>query len=88
MPSEILEVLKESRPFLICVETKGNVTFRGNLTFIEDNMNCILENVISIGSSGKISKFKSIFLRGSNIRIFILPDILRDTPSIENSKNF
>jgi small nuclear ribonucleoprotein D3 len=77
--NEIFRVLKDSRPFLISIETRGNKTFRGNLIFIEENMNCILENTISIDQYGKISKFKSVFLRGSNIKIFIIPDILKET---------
>ena len=79
MINEIFRVLTDSRPFLISIETRGNKTFRGNLIFIEENMNCILENTISIDQYGKISKFKSVFLRGSNIKIFIIPDILKET---------
>jgi len=59
--NEIFRVLKDSRPFLISIETRGNKTFRGNLIFIEENMNCILENTISIDQYGKISKFKVFF---------------------------
>jgi len=83
MANDILKILKESRPFLISIETKGNIIFRGNLTFIEDNMNCVLENTISVDRSGKISKFKNVYLRGSNIKIFILPEVLKLAPSVE-----
>ena len=76
----IFNLLKESKPFLISVETKGKKIFRGNLTFIEENMNCILENAILIDQNGKLSKFKSILLRGSNIKIFIIPDVLKSSP--------
>jgi small nuclear ribonucleoprotein D3 len=85
MTNEILKILKESRPFLISIETKGNIIFRGNLTFIEDNMNCILENTVSVDRSGRISKFRNVYLRGSNIKIFILPEVLKMAPNIENS---
>ena len=84
MNNEILKILKDSKPFLISIETKGNKTFRGNLIFVEENMNCILENTILIDPNGKISKFKSVFLRGSNIKIFIIPDSLGKVPYIEN----
>jgi len=84
MLNDIIKILNDSRPFLISVETRGNSIFRGNLTFIEDNMNCILENTILIDQNGKISKFKSVFLRGSNIKIFLIPDIFKNTPSIQN----
>ena len=84
MNNGILKILKDSKPFLISIETKGNKTFRGNLIFVEENMNCILENTILIDPNGKISKFKSVFLRGSNIKIFIIPDSLESVPYIEN----
>lgn len=76
MLNSIFNLLKDSKPFLISIETKGKKIFRGNLTFIEENMNCILENAILIDQNGKLSKFKSVFLRGSNIKIFIIPDVL------------
>jgi len=85
MINDIIKILNDSRPFLISIETKGNKIFRGNLTSIEENMNCILENTILIDQNGKISKFKSVFLRGSNIKIFIVPDIFKNVPSIQNS---
>ena len=70
--NEIFRVLKDSRPFLISIETRGNKTFRGNLIFIEENMNCILENTISIDQYGKISKFKSVSLnRVSSAQVII-----------------
>jgi small nuclear ribonucleoprotein D3 len=84
MESDILKILKDSKPFLISIETKGNKIFRGNLIFVEENMNCMLENTISIDPNGKISKFKSVFLRGSNIKLFIIPDSLKQVPFLEN----
>jgi small nuclear ribonucleoprotein D3 len=80
MLNSIFNLLKDSKPFLISIETKGKKIFRGNLTFIEENMNCILENAILIDQNGKLSKFKSVFLRGSNIKIFIIPDVLKNIP--------
>lgn len=82
MANKIFNLLKETKPFLISIETKGRKIFRGNLTFIEENMNCILENTILIDQDGKLSKFKSVFLRGSNIKVFIIPDVLGDTPYV------
>ena len=80
MLNSIFNLLKDSKPFLISIETKGKKIFRGNLTFIEENMNCILENAVLIDQNGKLSKFKSVFLRGSNIKIFIIPDVLKNIP--------
>ena len=82
MVNTVFNILKETKPFLISIETKGKRIFRGNLTFIEENMNCILENTILIDKDGKLSKFKSVFLRGSNIKIFIIPDVLGGTPYV------
>ena len=54
MVNTIFNILKETKPFLISIETKGRKIFRGNLTFIEENMNCILENTILIDQDGKL----------------------------------
>lgn len=84
MVNEIYKILKDTKPFLISVETKENKIFRGNLIFVEENMNCLLENTILIDRNGKISKFKSVFLRGSSVKMFVIPDILGLIPYVQD----
>ena len=40
-------------------------------------MNCELVNVTAKAKNGEISKMESVFIRGSHIRFFLLPDMLK-----------
>mmetsp|Transcript_53158 Transcript_53158/g.134858 ORF Transcript_53158/g.134858 Transcript_53158/m.134858 type:complete len:89 (-) Transcript_53158:87-353(-) len=46
----------------------------------EDNMNAMLEGVTVTGRDGKVTNLEQVYLRGSQIRYFILPDMLRHAP--------
>ena len=78
------KILDEAKPFVVTVETKSGEKYRGKLIEIEHNMNIFLTNVIWQENGGKIQKCSSIFLRGNNIKLIILPEILKETPLINN----
>eukprot|EP00434_Breviolum_minutum_P043890 symbB.v1.2.039143.t1/scaffold6369.1/size18677/3 len=54
--------------------------YRGHLMNCEDNMNAMLEGVTVTGRDGKVTNLEQVYLRGSQIRYFILPDMLRHAP--------
>ena len=78
-----LKVLQEGKPFVVTIETRNGQSYRGKLIEIEENMNCRLQNASLINSEGIIKKFNTIFLRGSNLRLIILPDIIKESPLLE-----
>jgi len=78
-----IKLLEETIPFIITVETENGKNYRGKLKNIEENMNCHLEDVSFVNSNGKILKYKTVFLRGNACKIFILPDIMKETPVIK-----
>mmetsp|Transcript_55914 Transcript_55914/g.114275 ORF Transcript_55914/g.114275 Transcript_55914/m.114275 type:complete len:88 (+) Transcript_55914:6340-6603(+) len=78
-----LKVLQEGKPFVVTIETKNGQNYRGKLIEVEENMNCRLQNASLISCDGIIKKFNTIFLRGSNLRIIILPDLIKETPMFE-----
>merc|ERR1719343_1756154 len=43
-------------------------------------MNAMLEGVTVTGRDGKVTNLEQVYLRGSQIRYFILPDMLRHAP--------
>ena len=46
----------------------------------EDSMNCQMSNVTMTAKDGRKTKLEQVYLRGSMITYFILPDILKDAP--------
>ena len=75
-----IQLLFESKPYVVTIETKNGNRYRGNLKFVEENMNCYLENAILLNAKKKSKKFSSVFLRGSSIIFIIFPDILKQIP--------
>mmetsp|Transcript_3936 Transcript_3936/g.5767 ORF Transcript_3936/g.5767 Transcript_3936/m.5767 type:complete len:87 (-) Transcript_3936:665-925(-) len=79
-----LKILNEGKPFIVTIETKNGKNYRGRLIEVEGNMNCHLENAVSLDSNGETKKFSRIFLRGSNLKIIILPDLIKESPLLKN----
>ena len=46
----------------------------------EDNMNCQLSGVTMTQKDGRVSRLQNVYLRGSQIRFVVLPDILKNAP--------
>merc|ERR1712124_78209 len=64
----------------VTCELKTGEMYRGHLMNCEDNMNAMLEGVTVTGRDGKVTNLEQVYLRGSQIRYFILPDMLRHAP--------
>ena len=47
---------------------------------MEDNMNCQMKNITITERDGKQTKLEYAFIRGSKVRWFILPDMLKNAP--------
>jgi small nuclear ribonucleoprotein D3 len=43
----------------------------------EDNMNCQLENINVTQRDGRVTHLDRVYIRGSHVRLFIVPDMLR-----------
>jgi small nuclear ribonucleoprotein D3 len=72
-----LKFLHEAKPFIVTIETKNGLKFRGKLVNIENNLNCFLENTFIQEKNGKIRNCLHIYIRGSEINMIILPEILK-----------
>jgi small nuclear ribonucleoprotein D3 len=64
----------------VTVEMKNGEIYRGQLTEAEDSMNCQLSGVTLTARDGQITKLEHCYLRGSQIRFVILPDLLKNAP--------
>lgn len=64
----------------VTVEISSGQTYRGKLIEAEDNMNCQLENINVTQRDGRVTHLDRVYIRGSHVRLFIVPDMLRNAP--------
>ncbi|KAF7456132.1 LSM domain-containing protein [Cryptosporidium felis] len=85
-----LKLLYEGLGHVVTIEMKSGDHYRGTLAHVEDNMNCMLERVNVTMKDGKPLSLEQCYLRGSQIRFCILPDMLKNAPMFKlaaNAKN-
>ena len=75
-----IKLLHEAVKLTVAVELKTGEVYRGQLFDAEDNMNCQMANVTVTQKDGRVSTLEAAYLRGSQIRYFILPDMLKNAP--------
>ena len=78
-----IKLLHEAEGHIVSIELKTGEIYRGNLVASEDNMNCQLENVQVTGRDGRPSALEAVYIRGSKVRFFILPDMLKNAPMFQ-----
>ena len=79
-----IKLLHESQGHIITVELKTGGVYRGKLYAVEDNMNVQVANVTFTDRYGKVRQLDQIYVRGSQIRYFIVPDMLKNAPMFKN----
>jgi small nuclear ribonucleoprotein D3 len=50
----------------------------------EDNCNVQLRDVTMTARDGRVSHLEHVFIRGSHVRYFVIPDMLRNAPMFRN----
>ena len=75
-----VKLIHEAEGHVVTVELKTGETYRGELFEAEDNWNCQLKDVTGTGRDGRVSQLDHIFIRGSRIRLVIVPDMLKNAP--------
>ena len=75
-----IKLLHEAEQHVITVELKSGELYRGYLTDAEDTMNMRLDDVYVTKRNGKTIRYEQIFIRGSQVRFIILPDMLKNSP--------
>ena len=73
-----IKFIYEAKPYIVTIETKNDLKIRGKLIYVEHNMNCFLENTFVQEKNGKVRNCRRIFIRGSEIKIIIFPEILKN----------
>ena len=75
-----IKLLHEAEGHIITLETNSGEVYRGKLIEAEDNMNTQLANITVTYRDGRVAQLENVFVRGSKIRLFILPDMLKNAP--------
>ncbi|WPH01987.1 Hypothetical protein R9X50_00484100 [Acrodontium crateriforme] len=73
-----IKLLNEAAGHQVTVEIDSGQTYRGKLVEVEDNMNVQLENINVTQRDGRVTHLDRVYIRGSHVRLFIVPDMLKN----------
>ncbi|PVH95294.1 Sm-like ribonucleo protein, partial [Periconia macrospinosa] len=75
-----IKLLNEAAGHIITLEISSGEVYRGKLIEAEDNMNVQLKDITVTARDGRVSHLEQVYIRGSHVRYFIVPDMLRNAP--------
>jgi small nuclear ribonucleoprotein D3 len=79
-----IKLLHEAIGHTVSIEVRSGEIYRGHLMQSEDNMNVLIENVVRTNRDGSKSSMEQVYIRGGQIRYFVVPDMLRHAPMFKN----
>jgi len=80
MSSIPMKLLNESMGHVVTVELNSGQTLRGKLLEMEDTGNCSIAGVTATARDGRVTHLAQVYVRGSSVRLYIVPDMLRNAP--------
>ncbi|ORX81263.1 Sm-like ribonucleo protein [Basidiobolus meristosporus CBS 931.73] len=80
-----IKLLHEAQGHIITIELKTGYVYRGKLFEVEDNMNCQLKEITVTARDGRVSQLEQVYIRGSHVRYFIVPDMLKNAPMFKKA---
>ncbi|KAI4279316.1 MAG: hypothetical protein LQ337_000347 [Flavoplaca oasis] len=75
-----IKLLNEAQNHVVTLEITSGQVYRGKLIEAEDNMNVQLKDITVTARDGRVSHLDQVYIRGSHVRFFIVPDMLRNAP--------
>ncbi|EAW10474.1 putative small nuclear ribonucleoprotein SmD3 [Aspergillus clavatus NRRL 1] len=72
-----IKLLNEAQGHVVTLEITSGVVYRGKLLEAEDNMNVQLKDITVTARDGRVSHLDQVYIRGSHVKFFIVPDMLR-----------
>lgn len=75
-----VKLIHEATGHVVTIELKTGCVYRGTLLEAEDSLNCQLRNVNATARDGSVTEIEQIYIRGSHVRLVIVPDMLRNAP--------
>ena len=82
-----IRLLHEAEQHVITVELKNSEIYRGMLLKSQDNMNLELTTVTHTARDGQVKKMEQVYIRGSQIRYIVVPDLLKKAPMFNQVSN-
>ena len=80
-----VKLLHEGDGHGVTIELKNGEIYRGTLRDSEDSMNCRMVDVTMTARDGRVTKLQHVYLRGSNIRLVVLPEMLKNAPMFKRN---
>lgn len=77
-----MKVLFDALHLDVSIEVATGEVYHGTVEELQNNMNVLLKNATKTTRGGKETKMDSVFVRGSNIVFFQLPDALQTSPAL------
>lgn len=81
-----VKLLNEAQGHIVTLELTNGVSYRGKLLEAEDNMNVQLQDAVIIGKDGSTKNTAKVYIRGSQIQFFSVPDILLHAPMFQKNQ--
>ncbi|KAJ8610806.1 hypothetical protein CTAYLR_004779 [Chrysophaeum taylorii] len=81
-----IKLLYEGEGHMVTVELRNGEIYRGHLEETEETMNCLITDVVMTARNGRVSKMENVYIRGSQIKFMVLPDLLKHSPILEKVK--
>jgi small nuclear ribonucleoprotein D3 len=75
-----IKLFREAESHAVTVELKSGDVYRGTLEESEDTLSCLLKDVVHTAREGRVLRLESVYLRGSQIRFVVLPEVLKGAP--------
>ena len=82
-----IKVLHESMGHVVTVELQTGELCRGKVLEVEDNFNLQLVDITVTSRTNQVSHMERIYIRGSQIRFVIVPDMLKNAPMFKKQKS-
>ena len=79
-------LLHDGEGTIVTIELKSGDTYRGYLDQSEDNMNCFMRDCVRTTPYGHTSHVDQLYIRGSQITLICLPDMLKKAPMFQRVK--
>ena len=73
-------MIHEAQGHIITIELKNGSLYRGKLIDAEDSMNVQLKDITCTARDGRVSHLDQVYVRGSQVRFIIVPDMLKNAP--------
>ncbi|UNI18617.1 small nuclear ribonucleoprotein Sm D3 [Purpureocillium takamizusanense] len=75
-----IKLLHEATGHIVTVELTNGNAYRGTLLDAEDSMNVQMKDITVTSREGRVYHVDQVYIRGSHVRFFIIPDMLRNAP--------